>query len=35
MSLPPNNHGQRKMQDAIRLREERCARWEKEGERPL
>lgn len=35
MSLSPNNEKQHKMQRAVRLREQRRERWEKEGERSL
>jgi ATP synthase protein I len=35
MSLSPNNEKQHKMHRAVRLREERRERWEKEGERSL
>ncbi|GAB4365878.1 MAG: hypothetical protein Kow00114_23410 [Kiloniellaceae bacterium] len=30
-----NNHGQKKMEKAVQLREERRERWKEEGERPL
>lgn len=35
MSVSPNNEGQKKMQRAVRLREERSERWKKHGERSL
>ena len=35
MSRAPLNHGHRKLQDAVRLREERSDKWKKEGERPI
>jgi ATP synthase protein I len=35
MSLSPDDEKQHKMQRAVRLREERRQRWEKEGERSL
>lgn len=35
MSLTPNKEGHNKMQRAVRLREERRERWEREGERSL
>jgi ATP synthase protein I len=31
----PNHTGREEMQEAVRLRSERSARWKKEGERPL
>ena len=30
-----DNHARKKMQDSIKLREERRARWEREGERSI
>jgi len=35
MSISSNNNGQKKMQRAVRLREERSERWKKHGERSL
>jgi ATP synthase protein I len=35
MSISPNNEGNEKMRQAIRLREERSERWKKEGEQSL
>jgi ATP synthase protein I len=35
MIVSPNNEGGEKMRRAVRLREERRKRWEKEGERSL
>lgn len=35
MSVSPNHEGHDKVQEAIRLREERRERWKKEGERSL
>lgn len=35
MTVAPRNHGQKKMEDAVRLREERSEKWKREGERSL
>ena len=35
MSVSPNNEARKKMQRAVRLREERSERWKKHGERSL